>query len=319
MALGRHGGAGDVLVPDVLLVPPVAAAAVLKQPGGQVVIRVLQRRPPPGSPPGQRVSRSAGRTARAGAGPGPGPTARWLGNRARPQRRCRRGRQRASVAATSSSSAASGGGGRRRGARRSDPELGEPGHPAGRAWLRQAHGGSPGPAGDQARCHSSLCPFSAASFCARLSWFSTPPTVVENRAQSVRKSVRLPSGLGDRVVPPCALAVAVPPLAGDQTRVAQPAEQRVDGAVAGQQAAGGGKIADKLQPEAGPSSSSARTHGPSTPRRSSVRPPSPAMSHMMSCRARYVNPHGDSLVDRSGPDDEIGPAGPSALASLDLR
>jgi hypothetical protein len=48
------------------------------------------------------------------------------------------------------------------------------------------------------------------------------------------------------------LALVVPPFAGDQARVAQPAEQRVDGAIAGQQAIGGGEVADEFQPEARP-------------------------------------------------------------------
>src|SRR5690349_17682088 len=62
----------------------------------------------------------------------------------------------------------------------------------------------------------------------------------------------LPPGLGNGVVAPGSLALVVPPFAGDQARVAQPVEQRVDRAIAGQQAAGGGEVADELQPESGP-------------------------------------------------------------------
>src|ERR1700678_2177657 len=62
----------------------------------------------------------------------------------------------------------------------------------------------------------------------------------------------LPPGLGDGVVAPGALPRVVPPFAGDQARVAQPAEQRVDSAIAGQQAVGGGEVADEFQAEAGP-------------------------------------------------------------------
>src|SRR4029077_17692641 len=62
----------------------------------------------------------------------------------------------------------------------------------------------------------------------------------------------LPPGAGDRVVAPRALAVAVPPLASDQARVTQPVEQRVDGAITGQQAAGRSEVADEFQPEPGP-------------------------------------------------------------------
>jgi len=62
----------------------------------------------------------------------------------------------------------------------------------------------------------------------------------------------LPPGLGDGVVAPGPLALVVPPFAGDQARVTQPVEQRVNRAIAGQQPVSGGEIADEFQPEAGP-------------------------------------------------------------------
>src|ERR1700722_6929231 len=57
--------------------------------------------------------------------------------------------------------------------------------------------------------------------------------------------------VGDEVVPAGPLPRRVAPLAGHQPCSTKPAEQRVHGAVAGQQAARGGQLADKLQAEPG--------------------------------------------------------------------
>jgi hypothetical protein len=60
--------------------------------------------------------------------------------------------------------------------------------------------------------------------------------VIGGRARAVARSAR-------RTRWPAALTARSPP---------KPVEQRIDGAIAGQQAVGGGEVTDEFQPEAGP-------------------------------------------------------------------
>jgi len=59
-------------------------------------------------------------------------------------------------------------------------------------------------------------------------------------------------GLGNRVVPPRSLTFSHLPPAGDQAGVAEPVQQRIDGAITGEEPSSGSEITHKFQAEPGP-------------------------------------------------------------------